>query len=311
MLRWFRRTYPSYNLQPLLLKRYRELEEARAFNNWLGERRQAQEGQRHLDDVSRLTEAVHRQVPQLRYARAKRRGAAGEVAQQQMKTLRAHGFNQRPRFEQVVGYLERNEPLLDQPDRKATSFVTSHFYLDDFVQSSKDPNPRPLQHTPLQAIPEDGFRTPAEATDEDVRLARRYQGYGGTRFVEDDLAGDPEAGALASNGQGPPSITDRLRSTADGAQAAADLIGAGAAGLAAAEAFRSQLPQHPAQPPPQIIGRPSDVERLLDEAGQRAQEVERGAEAIEETAAVAAEEGEVAVVAEGVGGAVGYLGGAG
>ena len=51
-----------------------------------------------------------------------------------MKTLRAHGFNQRPRFEQVVGYLERNEPLpLDQPDRKATSFVTSHFYLDDFV----------------------------------------------------------------------------------------------------------------------------------------------------------------------------------
>ena len=56
-----------------------------AFNNWLGERRQAQEGQRHLDDVSRLTEAVHRQVPQLRYARAERRGverAAGEVAQQ-------------------------------------------------------------------------------------------------------------------------------------------------------------------------------------------------------------------------------------
>ena len=237
-----------------------------------------------------------------------------------MKTLRAHGFNQRPRFEQVVGYLERNEPLLDQPDRKATSFVTSHFYLDDFVQSSEDPNPQPLQHTPLQAIPEEGFRTPAEATDEDVRLARRYQG--GTRFVEDDLAGDPEAGALASNGQGPPSITDRLRSTADGAQAAADLIGAGAAGLAAAQAFRSQLPQDaaeyvrlnvlprpgPAQPPPQIIGRPSDVERLLDEAGQRAQEVERGAQAIEETAAVAAEEGE-AVAAEGVGGAFGYLGG--
>ena len=42
-----------------------------------------------------------------------------------------------------------------------------------------------------------------------------------------------------------------------------------------------------AQPPPQIIGWPSDVERLLDEAGQRAQEVERGG--------------------EGVGGAFGYL----
>ena len=61
-----------------------------------------------------------------------------------------------------MGYLERNEPLLDQPDRKAT---------------------------------------PAS------------------------------------------SITDRLRSTADGAQAAADLVGAEAAGLAAAQAFRSQLLQ--------------------------------------------------------------------
>ena len=79
-----------------------------------------------------------------------------------------------------------------------------------------------------------------------VRLARRYQGYGGTRFVEDDLAGDPEAGALASNGQG--------------------------AGLAAAQAFRSQLPQDAAEyvrlnvlpRPPQIIGR----QRLLDKAGR-------------------------------------------
>ena len=161
------------------------------------------------------------------------------------------------------------------------------------------------------------------STDEDVRLARRYQG--GNRFGEDDLAGDPEADALTNNGQGPPSITGRLRSAADGAQAAADLVGAGAAGLAAAQAFRSQLPQDAAeyvrlnvlpppdtqpQPPPQIIGRPSDAERLLDEAGQRAQEVERGAaQAVEETAAVAAEAGEVAVAAEGVGGAFGYLGG--
>ena len=116
-----------------------------------------------------------------------------------------------------MGYLERNEPLpLDQPDRKATSFITSHFYLDDFVQSSKDPNPRPLQHTPLQAIPEEGFRTPAEATDEEVRLARRYQGYGGTRFVEDDLAGDPEAGALAATGRGPSAQHCRRRAGGSG-----------------------------------------------------------------------------------------------
>ena len=191
------------------------------------------------------------------------------------------------------------------------------------MKTLRTPTLGPCSTRPCKQFPRKASALP-QATDEDVRLARRYQGYGGTRFVEDDLAGDPEAGALASNGQGPPSITDRLRSTADGAQAAADLIGAGAAGLAAAQAFRSQLPQDaaeyvrlnvlprpgPAQPPPQIIGRPSDVERLLDEAGQRAQEVERGAaQAVEETAAVAAEEGEVAVAAEGVGGAFGYLGG--
>ena len=155
-----------------------------------------------------------------------------------MKTLRAHGFNQRPRFEQ---YLERNEPLpLDQPDRKATSFVTSHFYLHDFVQSSEDPNRTRL------CIPRTASALPQRPRTRTCAL-HGYEGYGGTRFVEDDLAGDPKAGALASNGQGPPSITDRLRSTADGAQTAADLIGAGAAGLAAAQAFRSQLPQDAAE----------------------------------------------------------------
>ena len=78
-------------------------------------------------------------------------------------------------------------------------------------------------------------------------------------------------------GDGPPSITGRLRSAADGAQAAADLVGAGAAGLAAVQlpqdaaeyVRRNVLPRSGPQPPPQIIGRPSDVERLLDEAGPR------------------------------------------
>ena len=179
-----------------------------------------------------------------------------------MKTLRAHGFTQRPRFEQVVGYLERNEPLpLDLPDRKATSFVTSHFYLDDFVQSSEDPNPRPLQHTPLQAISEEGFRTPAEATDEDVRLARRYKGTTEHALLRMTWRETPRAGALASNGQGPPSITDRRAALQTARRR--QRTSAGAAGLAAAQAFRSQLPDAaeyvrrnvlprpgPAQPPP-------------------------------------------------------------
>ena len=45
-----------YNLQPLL-KRHRELEEARA-NNWLGERRQAQEGQRKATSLPRSSQAT-------------------------------------------------------------------------------------------------------------------------------------------------------------------------------------------------------------------------------------------------------------
>ena len=294
MLQWFRRTYPSYNLQPLLLKRQRELgggaglqRLARGTSASPGGaapgRREPADGGSAPPGPSAALRARRAQGRRTRSGRSCR-----AVTLKEMKTLRAHGFSQRPRFEQVVGYLERNEPLpLDQPDRKATTFVTSHFYLDDFVQSSEDPNPQPLQHTPLKAIFEEGFRTPAEATDED--LARMRQG-GGNRFGEDDLAGDPEADALTNNGQGPPSITGRLRSAADGAQAAADLVGAGVAGLAAAQAFRSQLPQDAAE-----------YVRL---------NVERGAaQAIEETAAVAAEEGEVAVAAEGVGGAFGYLGG--
>lgn len=36
MLRWSATPTPSFNLQPLLLKRDRELEEAQAFNHWLG-----------------------------------------------------------------------------------------------------------------------------------------------------------------------------------------------------------------------------------------------------------------------------------
>ena len=156
----------------------------------LGERTQAQEGQRHLDDVSRLTEAAHRQVPQLRYARAERRGV-----------------------------------------RKATSFVTSHFYLDD-LRSPARTSTRPLQHTPC---------IPRTASALLQRPQTRTCGWRGGTKEPAFVVGDPEAGALASNGQGPPSIMDRLRSTADGAQAAADLIvGAGAAGLAAAQAFRGR-----------------------------------------------------------------------
>ena len=158
----------------------------------------------------------------LRARRAPGRGTGGNG--KEMKTLRAHGFNQRPRFEQVVGYLERNEPLLDQPDRKATSFITSHFYLDDFVQSSEDPNPAPAAHAPAG---NSRGRLPhsrrghgrGRAPCADARTLRRGRP---CRRPEGRRADEQRAGTALHHGP------------ADGAQAAADLVGAGAAGLAAA-----------------------------------------------------------------------------
>ena len=55
-----------------------------------------------------------------------------------MKTLQAHGFSQRPRFEQVWAFWSGMS-------RCPPTFMTSHFYLDNFAQSSENPNP---QHTP-------------------------------------------------------------------------------------------------------------------------------------------------------------------
>ena len=81
VMRWFHKTYPSYNLQPLLLKRYQELDETRAFNNWPGERRgAAAPGRREPADGGRAppgTPAALRagQAPGVERA-------AGEVAQQ-------------------------------------------------------------------------------------------------------------------------------------------------------------------------------------------------------------------------------------
>ncbi|CAE7939496.1 FV3-083R, partial [Symbiodinium sp. KB8] len=80
MLRSFWKNYPSYRVQPLLQKRYHELLEARAFNEWLENRRIRKEGEEYTDTVGRLTDAVNRRVPQLRYAPAARAGVQPETS---------------------------------------------------------------------------------------------------------------------------------------------------------------------------------------------------------------------------------------
>ena len=75
MLRWFRKTYPSYNLQPLLLRRYQELEEARAFNSWqAGAGGAAAPGRREPADGGRAPPGA---PAALRAGRAPGRGTGG------------------------------------------------------------------------------------------------------------------------------------------------------------------------------------------------------------------------------------------
>ena len=74
MLRQFSRIYPSFNLNPLLRRRHQQLVEAQAFNEWLSQRRLRQEGESYADEIGRMTEAVNRRIPQLRYAPAERQG---------------------------------------------------------------------------------------------------------------------------------------------------------------------------------------------------------------------------------------------
>ena len=64
----------------------------------------------------------------------------------------------RPHFAEVLEYIEEGEPLkLPLPDRRVSVYVQSHFYLDEFPQSTEplDENPRP--HTQLGAQLEDDY----------------------------------------------------------------------------------------------------------------------------------------------------------
>ena len=58
--------------QPILVSKLRCL--TLSFNEWLSNRRLRQEGETYADELGRMTEAVNRRIPQLRYAPAERAG---------------------------------------------------------------------------------------------------------------------------------------------------------------------------------------------------------------------------------------------
>ena len=85
MLRQFWKKYPTYNLNALMRKRYEELMDAKAFNEWLQNCQLKRRGEEYADAMGRMTEAVNRRAPQLRWAGAERRQvlrAAQQVAAQ-------------------------------------------------------------------------------------------------------------------------------------------------------------------------------------------------------------------------------------
>ena len=102
MLRQFWKKHPTYNLNAMMRRRYEELMDARAFNQWLADRRLKQEGEDYADAMGRVTEAVNRRVPQLRWAGAERRQvlrAGDQMVRNTMESGVVPGFvpAQRPR----------------------------------------------------------------------------------------------------------------------------------------------------------------------------------------------------------------------
>ena len=217
-----------------------------------------------------------------------------------MEERRAHGFRVRPSYGQVLGYIAEGEPLpINLPNRNASILTSSHFWLDDYPQSS-EPEPAPLPHTTVD---------PAAAFED------TNEGYDGVPFPrrdflrprpfdvdsESDFGAVDPGQALRNDGlepPAPPSFLSRLQQAEAAAGAAAGLAGSASAIAGhgqdlynAARRGRNwidrnlRIPRTPeglAPPPdevapPQIIGRPSEVEPLLERAGQRAQEVERAA----------------------------------
>ena len=86
-----------------------------------------------------------------------------------MEERRSNGFRVKPSFGQVLGYIQEGEPLtLDLPNRKASIYTSSHFYLDDYPNAPEPVSETPLPHTSLN--PAAAFETADE-------------GYSGTPYL--------------------------------------------------------------------------------------------------------------------------------
>ena len=117
-----------------------------------------------------------------------------------MEERRSNGFRVKPSFGQVLGYIQEGEPLtLDLPNRKASIYTSSHWYLDDYPNAPEPLSDAPLPHTTLN--PAAAFETADEGYD-GVPFPRPPREFTRPSFLPDS---DMDPGqALRNDGLNPP-----------------------------------------------------------------------------------------------------------
>ena len=151
-----------------------------------------------------------------------------------MEERRSNGFRVKPSFGQVLGYIQEGEPLtLDLPNRKASIYTSSHFYLEDYPNAPEPVSETPLPHTSLN--PAAAFETADEGYS-GTPFPRPPREFTRPSFLPDSDDGGMDPGqALRNDGLNPPrppTLGGRLRES--GIQAAETVIAGAAAGAATA-----------------------------------------------------------------------------
>ena len=102
-----------------------------------------------------------------------------------------------------IGYTQEGEPLtLDLPNRKASIYTSSHFYLEEFPNASEPLSDAPLPHTSLN--PAAAFETADEGYD-GVPFPRPPREFTRPNFLPDSDDGGTDPGqALRNDGLNPP-----------------------------------------------------------------------------------------------------------
>ena len=141
-----------------------------------------------------------------------------------MEERRRGGFRVKPSFGQVLGYIQEGEPLmLDLPNRKASIYTSSHWYLEDYPNAPEPVSETPLPHTTLN--PAAAFETADEGYD-GVPFPRPPREFTRPSFLPDSDDGGTDPGqALRNDGLNPPrppTLGGRMRES--GIQAAEAIV---------------------------------------------------------------------------------------